>query len=151
VKTFVLIIWGAIATVLGFFGSQAITSSFAPAGSGNSADAVTIETLKPISIPVIENSDVRGYLVVRLALSVVVSASTDILQIEATATDETIKSFMGMSIAGLEVAKERKLDRELQSVVDAVNSRLGQKAIRAAQLQELNFIDRSNVRSGRGG
>lgn len=105
-----------------------------------------VETAKlpPVSVPMLVDGQVRGYVIARF--SVVTVDADPSLKVEAFVVDEIFRSIYSSAIRDLDGGDKTRMSGLTNGIVERVNSRLGRPFVRELLVQEWSWIGKQDAR-----
>lgn len=111
-----------------------------------------ILTLKPITVPVVNAEGVEGYLLAVLGYNIDKSKLDRPLEALAPALqDESFRALYGVEATKFRKPRNSDLAEISSRLIEVVNKRLASEAVKEVLIEELSFIPKEKVRTGRGG
>jgi len=120
-------------------------SDMAVAEAGDSAEEIKTDIL---SIPVVRNGDIMGYVIVQLSF---VADKTRLEKLKMSPAPYLVDAALRTIYANPEIDSRRLSHKDLSALTDAIrieaNSRVGSEIIRQVLIQQLNFVRKDEIRT----
>lgn len=104
---------------------------------------------KMISVPIIAEGAIQGYVVAQLAFNIDANLSKQLtIKPDAILMDEAFKTIYAGETIDFQNLKRQDLPALLKAVGDSANRRLGAPMIQDVLIQELNYVPKAEARLG---
>lgn len=136
----------ALATLTGVYASQYIRGE-KPFQSIRTIGGDDYVKLEPLSVPVIRNGSLQGYVVVRSVFTAdELLAKQKRLPLELYATEAVFRTIYQEEKLNFESLAPLPFDQLAQQIADAANSRMGGKFISSVIIEGITYLDADEVR-----
>lgn len=142
IKLVLVGVWACLVVVGAAYASVSLRL-FEPGKEKHAESKLEMLNMKPVSVPVVREDRIEGYLVIRL--SIVVDAAlrkSMIAKVEDLVADEVLRSSIGTSL----VRFPAELAGLPATVVKAVNQRVNAGVLSQIVVQEWSYAGRSDLR-----
>ncbi len=149
IKTVFVGLWVCAVTLASvYFGST--WGSLSSHEEAEKVSPIEFLKLKPITVPVINEQGVEGYLLAVIGYNIDTSKLTSHdATLEPILQDESFRTLYGVEAARYKKPRKQDLADISKTLVEVMNKRLGQDAVKEVLLEELSFIPKEKARSGR--
>jgi len=149
IKTIGIGLWVCAVTLgAAYFGSMPAEH---PAADAAKVNAVELIKLKPITVPIISNGSVEGYLFAVLNYNVDKSKlPATVPNVDPVLQDESFRTLYGVEAGKFKKPRKSDLAEISQMLVEVMNKRIGGEAVKEVLIEELSFIPKDKARAGRG-
>lgn len=145
-------IWVIVVTAGATFASVFLSSEGDDSGEKESNRGIENLSTEMMSIPVIRDGDVTGYMVVQLSFAadraVLEEDKSDPLPFLKDAAFRTLFANPGMDVRHL---RKKDLDALTAAIAREANLRLGKEVILNVLFQEVNYLKKDDIRNHRAG
>lgn len=118
----------------------------------NKPAPVELLKLRPITVPVVNEAGVEGYLLAVIGYNIDRKKLTDpATMVEPILQDESFRMLYGVDSGKYKKPRKSDLDEISKSLVEGVNKRFGVELAKDVLIEELSYIPKEKARSGRGG
>lgn len=149
-KLAVIGVWVILVTAGATFTSVLLSSSGGDSGERKPDMGIENLSTEMMSIPVIRDGDVTGYMVVQLSFAadraVLEEDKFDPLPFLKDAAFRTMFSDPGMDVRHL---RKKDLDTLTAAIAQEANRRLGMEVILNVLFQEINYVRKDDIRNNR--
>jgi hypothetical protein len=145
-------LWLCAVTLGAAFGGADWSSRQAHSSTASKLPAGKLETVKlrTISVPIVANGDIEGYVVMRpayLAYSAELKSAS--VRPDDLVTDEAFRLLYAGAIPRDQSLAKQSFSDLSARIAESVNKKLGQPVIKEILIQEFNFIHKTDIRKGR--
>lgn len=100
--------------------------------------------LPPVSVPVLADGHVRGYVVARF--TAITTDAEPGARIDLFVVDEIFRSIYSLGLRDLEVGEKSRLAELTKGIIQRLNERLGRPVVRELLVQEWAWVGKKNAR-----
>lgn len=150
IRSLLISIWIlSLALVSAYFGATIKFSSKPQSPAGEEGPALV--TLKALTVPVISNGAMQGYVLAQLTLYM----KRDLLKTlpqppDLVVTDYVFRTIYAEEQVDFKHLTKQDLDKLSKSVLESVNARAGAPLVENVLIQELHYLNKQEVASGVG-
>lgn len=141
-----------ISTLGGTYAAKLFATAAKSAAVAEEGLVVDIVKLEPISVPIVRQGKIEGYVIARVALSApshdVKNSKAVLMAYASEATFRAIYEDQVFDFAALKAANVAALAGRISKLA---NERIGRPTIKQALVESLNFVAKSEVRTQQGG
>ena len=150
VKTLIAGLWVFAVTMASvYFGS---TWQKRASAEAEKKSPIELLKLKPITVPVVNEIGLEGYVLAVLGYNVDRSKMTaPIPELETILQDESFRSLYGVEAMKYKRPRKTDLAEISKELVGGMNKRLGGEIVTEVLIEELSYIPKEKARAGRGG
>jgi hypothetical protein len=146
IKLVLSCLWICVITAAAaYFGSAWKAGHSDTAESGHSNDHKQFKSTRPISVPMIANGNLEGYVVVQLGYTIDAKHEHDSLPPDAFLLDETFRALYSDQSLDFKHLEKYDVTALTKSLVDKTNERLGSKTVKDILVQEFNFVAKADI------
>lgn len=155
IKLLLVGLWACAITLSSCWAVVSWTAASKPAEAGHghgaekSGSAFEHVRTKMISVPIIAEGAIQGYVIAQFIFSI---DATQLKQLtirpEAILLDEAFKVIYAGEAIDFRNIKKQDLPAMLKSINDGVNKRFGSQVVESVLIQELNYISKAEARLG---
>lgn len=151
IKMIIAGVWVCLVTLASAYAAVSWQSAAkSPAGDGHGHKAAAYEVIKPrmISVPVIADGELQGYIVAQFLFSVdanimkAMSVKPDLYLL-----DEAFKTLYAEETIDFRQIRKQDLPKISKRIAENANQRLGAKLVEDVMIQELNYLSKEAMRA----
>jgi len=155
IKLVLVGLWACAITLSSCWAVVSWTAASKPAEAGHghgaekSGSALEHVRTKMISVPIIAEGAIQGYVIAQFIFSID-AKQLKLLSIrpEAILLDEAFKVIYAGEVIDFRNIKKQDLPAMLKSINDGVNKRFGSQIVESVLIQELNYVSKAEARLG---
>jgi hypothetical protein len=147
-KLLALGVWGALVTAGAAYGA-AVYLSGTPAEKpiAEAFGGIDYVKLEPLSVPVIRDGAVAGYVVTRIVYAIDTATQKKLgVAPDPFIADETFRTVYSASPVNVEKPEQYDLETLASGIRKNVNARLKGDVLREVLIQQFDYVDRSQLR-----
>lgn len=142
--------WGAIVALASAYAVIAWQPGNAPPAGDEAGAAVDQIKTKLISVPVITEGKVQGYVVAQFLFEVHRDKAVQIPdQIENLLRDGAFRVLYAGERVDFRKLQKHDLEALSKTIVETINARVNQRLVRAVLIQNLNYLTSEDIRASR--
>jgi len=147
-KLVILGVWGAVVTAGAAYGAAVWLAGAPPEKALTEAfGGIDYVKLEPLSVPVIRDGAVTGYVVTRIVYAIDTSTQKKLgVAPDPFIADETFRTVYGAAPVNVQKPEEYDLEALATAIRKNVNARLRGDVVRDVLIQQFDFVDRSQLR-----
>lgn len=147
-KLLVVGVWGAIVTAGAAYGAAVWLSGAPPEKPIEEAfGGIDYVKLEPLSVPVIRDGAVAGYVVTRIVYAIDTTTQKKLgVAPDPFLADETFRTVYSTAPVNVRHPEEYDLEALAAAIRKNVNARLKGDVLRDVLIQQFDFVDRSQLR-----
>jgi hypothetical protein len=153
IKSILIGVWVCAATMIAaYLGASwqkpAVAATEKPEHSPHSKDLTLVRT-RMISVPVVADGAIRGYVVAQFAFTASASHMKHMsVKPDLYVLDEAFQLIFSGEMIDFRHFKKQDLPALGRKIVENVNKRLGARVIEDVLVQELNYVPKDKIRGG---
>ncbi|MBZ8131809.1 hypothetical protein [Afifella sp. IM 167] len=148
IKTIMTGLWACVIALLASFFAAQWKADIRPAPEGAHLEALETHKLEPLTVPMINDGTVEGYVLARLVFTANTGAVHKLSVDPAPfVTDEAFREIYNNGKIEFGQIAKYNLDKMVENIKDSVNRRLGPEVIDSILVEEINYAEHSDVRS----
>lgn len=146
IKTISTGLWACVVTILASYFAAQWKADVQPSEETPYLEGLEYRKLEPITVPMIADGKVQGYVLARLVFTADAGALNRLsVEPEPFVTDEAFREiYVNGHVEFGEIAKY-DLDQLIKNIREKANARLGPDFIQDILVEEINYVDRSKV------
>ena len=155
IKLVLVGLWACAITLSSCWAVVSWTAASKPAeaehghGAEKSGSSLEHVRTKMISVPVIAEGAIQGYVIAQFIFSINAKQLKELsIRPEAILLDEAFKVIYAGEAIDFRNIKKQDLPAMLKSINDGVNKRFGSQIVESVLIQELNYISKAEARLG---
>ena len=146
IKMLILGVWACVVSLGAAFGMMTWQNGQKAEAAAPPPKAASVLRTKTISVPMLLDGQVRGYVVARFDLSadtekVALSAATP----ESLVADEAFKQIYSRSSTDVQMAKKHDLQALTKSIAEGVNKRTGNDLIKDVLIESWSYLSKEDL------
>lgn len=145
-KSIAISLWlmGLLSTSVFYFATRPVEPN-----SGGAAEQVSYEyvALQPVTVAMVRNEEIRGYLILELSVALVGSEMKNMqAPIEYVMRDRVIASLHANKKLDILKLSEFDVDELSKDLKADINASLGVEAVASVLVQNMNFVSKEDIR-----
>lgn len=146
IKMLILGVWASIMSLGAAFGVMTWQNSKTEEVVAPPAPAATLLRTKTISVPMLLDGQVRGYVVSRFEFTAdTAKISASGATPESLVADEAFKLIYSRSAADVQIAKKHDLQVLTKAIGDGVNQRIGSDLIKDVLIESWSYLSKEDL------
>lgn len=149
IKTIVIGVWACLVTLGATIGVAHWKTDFKPSEQIHEAalEGIEYRKLEPLTVPMIANGEVEGYVLARLVFTADASALHSLpMEPEPFITDEAFREIYSNGKVEFGKLARYNLDQLAANIKANANARLGPDFVQDVLFEEINYADRASLK-----
>jgi len=148
-KAFLVGLWVCVVTLLSSYGAVLwVTGARAEREQDAYLEGIEYQKVNPITVPMINNGTVEGYVIAKLVFTADARTLRNLsVGPSAFLVDEAFREIYTNQRVDFEKLNKYDLDEITKSIRNNVNKRLNADIVQEVLIEELNYVDRDDIRS----
>lgn len=150
IRALLMGVWGAVIALGSAYGVMMLNTPKSAVPSGKEAAMLEQIKLKPMSVPVLAEGKVQGYVVAQLQFTIDKSASAKLPEpLDSFLKDGAFRTLYARDLLDFRDLRRFDLDALAQSIAKAVNDSVRAPLVTSVLIEDINYISKDDIRGGR--